>query len=433
VADLARDERLMPSVYLARGERLRIQAHTGYRQVLDGFLPTTGVIGETFRTGRAHRVEDIAADEHYLAAALGVVAEYSLPLRHDGIVIGVLNVESRERLAPEQIEQIEAAAAALEGRIAEVGGPPPESAAQRLARAAAHLTTLSEPAAIASATLDAARDLTSMDSAWLVAPNARVAAGPLGAALLVAPATVAEGLAETTVNGSSFYTVAAWGEEFEALAALYDLGARAVAGARVARRDGRHGVLIAADTAREAVTTEQIELLELLAAHAGSALQTADDLAELRRRATTDSLTGLGHHASFNERLTEARAAEATTAVLIVDVDGFKTINDTSGHQAGDQALRTVAARLSSAVRRGDEVFRIGGDEFAALVRVADADEATGIGHRLRDALVGTGLTVSVGVAVPQAGESDAAVLARADRALYAVKSSGRDGVLLAA
>jgi diguanylate cyclase (GGDEF)-like protein len=280
--------------------------------------------------------------------------------------------------------------------------------------------------------LQAARDLTGMDSALLIGPDVEAASGPLAGALLGAPPEAAEALSSLTAPGSSFHTVAAWGEEFQGLGALYDLGARAVAAVRVARRDGAHGVLLVADTDQAVVATEQIELLELLAAHAGSALQTTADVAELRRRATTDSLTGLGHHASFNERLVAHRAAATRMAVLLIDVDGFKMINDTAGHQAGDRALRTVAARLTETVRRGDEVFRIGGDEFAAIVAVRDEDEATGIGHRLRHAVAGDGITVSVGVALPAEGESDAAVLARADRALYAVKSSGRDGVLLA-
>jgi diguanylate cyclase (GGDEF)-like protein len=89
---------------------------------------------------------------------------------------------------------------------------------------------------------------------------------------------------------------------------------------------------------------------------------------------------------------------------------------------------------MSGALRRGDRLFRVGGDEFAALLAVESAEQALGAAVRLREAVLEArlGVTVSVGVAVPQAGETDAALLARADRALYSVKAADRDGVALA-
>ena len=89
---------------------------------------------------------------------------------------------------------------------------------------------------------------------------------------------------------------------------------------------------------------------------------------------------------------------------------------------------------MSGALRRGDRLFRIGGDEFAALLAVESSEQALGAAIRLREAVLEArlGVTVSVGVAVPQPGETDVALLARADRALYSVKEAGRDGVALA-
>ena len=153
----------------------------------------------------------------------------------------------------------------------------------------------------------------------------------------------------------------------------------------------------------------------------------------LRERAATDPLTGLGHHATFHEALARTHR-RPQTAVVVVDLDGFKRINDTYGHQHGDQVLRAIAAALSGALRRGDTLFRIGGDEFAALLAVADADEALEAGTRLRAAVAEArlGVTVSIGVAVPLPDEADGALLGRADRALYRVKAMGRDGVAVA-
>jgi diguanylate cyclase (GGDEF)-like protein len=118
----------------------------------------------------------------------------------------------------------------------------------------------------------------------------------------------------------------------------------------------------------------------------------------------------------------------------VFDIDDFKLLNDTYGHGHGDRVLCGLADAMSGALRRGDRLFRVGGDEFAALLAVESRDQALGAAMRLRDAVLEArlGVTISVGVAVPQAGETDAAVLARADRALYSVKEGGRDGVALA-
>ena len=156
-------------------------------------------------------------------------------------------------------------------------------------------------------------------------------------------------------------------------------------------------------------------------------------MGSLRERAESDPLTGLGHHATFHEALAGSHR-RPTTAVVVCDIDGFKLLNDTYGHGHGDRVLCGVADAMSTALRRGDRLFRVGGDEFAALLAVETSEQALGAAVRLREAVVEArlGVTMSVGVAVPQAGETDAALLARADRALYSVKAAGRDGVALA-
>ena len=152
---------------------------------------------------------------------------------------------------------------------------------------------------------------------------------------------------------------------------------------------------------------------------------------DLRAQAATDPLTGLGHHRSFQDRL--AGAHIESLAVLVIDVDGFKEVNDRLGHQAGDRLLRRTAAVLADELRSGDELFRIGGDEFAALVRVEDQGDALDLGRRLCAAVRGqAGVTVSVGVGVPGRSEALGDLVARADRALYEAKRAGRDGAVLA-
>ncbi|HEY6694490.1 MAG TPA: GGDEF domain-containing protein [Solirubrobacteraceae bacterium] len=129
----------------------------------------------------------------------------------------------------------------------------------------------------------------------------------------------------------------------------------------------------------------------------------------------------------------EATRRGRSTAVLLADVDGFKAINDTRGHAAGDDVLRAMAALLRAAAPAGGRAFRIGGDEFALVFECDGEAQAEQIGWELRSqARDRLGSTLSVGLAVAGTGESDEAVVARADGALYDVKRQGRDGVRLA-
>jgi len=193
------------------------------------------------------------------------------------------------------------------------------------------------------------------------------------------------------------------------------------------------GALVLASAEPAVVGTDDVELLEQLATHGAACLRTAELMGSLRERAESDPLTGLGHHATFHEALAGSHR-RPTTAVVVCDIDGFKLLNDTYGHGHGDRVLCGVADAMSSALRRGDRLFRVGGDEFAGLLAVESGEQALGAAARLREAVVEArlGVTVSIGVAVPRAGETDAALLARADRALYSVKAAGRDGVALA-
>jgi len=193
------------------------------------------------------------------------------------------------------------------------------------------------------------------------------------------------------------------------------------------------GVLVLASGEPAIVDTDDVELLEQLATHAAACLRTVELLGSLRERAASDPLTGLGHHATFHEALATSHR-RPSTAVVLCDIDGFKRLNDTYGHGHGDRVLCGIADAMSGALRRGDRLFRIGGDEFAALLAVDSKTEALGAASRLRDAVnaANLGVTISVGVAVPHADEPDTSLLARADRALYTVKAGGRDGVALA-
>jgi diguanylate cyclase (GGDEF)-like protein len=157
--------------------------------------------------------------------------------------------------------------------------------------------------------------------------------------------------------------------------------------------------------------------------------------------ATHDGLTGCLNRGAFLDRVDaeceRSRRYSRPVSLLIIDLDRFKDINDALGHQAGDEALRGLAASLLAAVRATDSVGRIGGDEFAVLLLEADGVDAAVTGARLVAAARVTPspapLTISVGAAT-WAGASDdpAALTARADAALYQAKVAGRDRVVTA-
>ena len=159
-------------------------------------------------------------------------------------------------------------------------------------------------------------------------------------------------------------------------------------------------------------------------------------LAVSRKLSLTDDLTGLDNSRSFTAEVDGAIADERPFALLMIDLDQFKELNDTLGHHVGDELLRCVGPRLDSVVREGDVVARLGGDEFGVLVRGAEAEAATVAATRLRSALArpfalaGISLNVgaSVGIAVFPEHATDAGTLLRhADVAMYEAKR-GRTG-----
>ena len=161
----------------------------------------------------------------------------------------------------------------------------------------------------------------------------------------------------------------------------------------------------------------------------------------LTRQANHDALTGLANRSAFFSRLEETLAEpdrrDGTQAVLFVDLDDFKQVNDALGHAAGDEVLSEVAARLADSVRPGDVVARVGGDEFAVLL-AGIPDDALRIAERAVGALrppieiAGRRVRVgaSAGLAVRHEGSDAAGLLREADVAMYSAKSDGKDRVV---
>jgi diguanylate cyclase (GGDEF)-like protein len=172
----------------------------------------------------------------------------------------------------------------------------------------------------------------------------------------------------------------------------------------------------------------------------------------LEFEATHDALTGLLNRRGFEQALQQVIAQSSGTpasqfSLVVADLDHFKDINDRLGHQAGDQVLMVVAARLRDGFRDADVVARVGGEEFAALLRGLDPMAAVQIAERVRENVAGTPvnlggthksktapITISLGVAAfPQDGTSGAGLFHAADQALYKAKNAGRNRVVSAA
>lgn len=165
-----------------------------------------------------------------------------------------------------------------------------------------------------------------------------------------------------------------------------------------------------------------------------------EELRKLREVASTDPLTGTGNRRWFdqemNRRVTQFLRYGNTCSLLMIDVDHFKSINDTWGHDVGDHALKAVTKVIAATLRDTDLLFRVGGEEFAALLPETEISNAIIVAERIRIAVVELmipmefnpiRLTVSVGGAQLLANESMGVWLKRADKALYRAKQNGRN------
>ncbi len=161
-------------------------------------------------------------------------------------------------------------------------------------------------------------------------------------------------------------------------------------------------------------------------------------MADTQLQAATDSLTGLLNRRSFERKLTVLRAGEPTVALAMADLDHFKTLNDTYGHETGDRALRLFADVLRGSFRESDLLCRQGGEEFLIALPSSTAEGARrafdAVRDRLDAALTVAGLpkfTVSIGVIDATTNEDLPELTARADTAMFAAKRSGRDQVIV--
>jgi diguanylate cyclase (GGDEF)-like protein len=206
------------------------------------------------------------------------------------------------------------------------------------------------------------------------------------------------------------------------------------------------GILELSSTESDVFSDRSVLLAQLLAREAAISLENARLYDEIHEQAFRDALTGLANRRLFLDRLSHSldrlrgRSA-ARLAVVFLDVDNFKHLNDRLGHPAGDEVLQSIGERLRIAIRPGDTAARLGGDEFAILLEeVSDSDEALAVAERLIASITAPiplsdgspRIGASIGIALSgTAGDSAEDLLRNADIAMYAAKAAGRGRIEL--
>jgi diguanylate cyclase (GGDEF)-like protein len=420
----------LPSVYLLIGNRLRCQAARGYFQVVDGFPPGTGVIGRVVGSGREIFIPDVSEDPTFIAAIPGLRSEIGVPVRVDGIVVGAVNVESRTSLEVDALHAMQEAAAVLGERLASLGGLPRPSLAQRLAQISLAMTAALTPEEITETALEAAMELSELPSAAIAfldgRPDQVIRRGRLSDVIADWGAAEIEIMRSWVSAGMSSYFPG--GEDIPAAYAfLRATSIKAISVHPMVLRGDLFALLLLVSDDPVPHAPSVVEVLEMLAAQTAASLGVAELVSELSRRAEIDDLTGLGNAAVFASDLRARTASSSPHDTLVcIDVDEFKSVNDSYGHLAGDRLLQALATEMQSVLRGTDRLYRIGGDEFAALITTPGRQETDQVVSRLLDAARRVRTTVSIGTA-PLAGRVPEQARRLADEMLYVAKSRGRD------
>jgi len=209
-------------------------------------------------------------------------------------------------------------------------------------------------------------------------------------------------------------------------------------------KDKVNGIILGDNfVTKKPITKDDIRMLIMLANQAGLAIENSQLFEKTVLRAHSDSLTNLWNHGYFQyllrSELEKAQATKAPLSLIIMDIDNFKIYNDTLGHQAGDEILKTLALLLKNQSRKMDYVCRYGGEEFSIILPQTEKQEALLIAERLRldiekqvfinnETLSDKKTTVSIGLgSFPEDGSSPSELILFADKTLYQAKQKGKN------
>ncbi len=441
----------------------RVRGPEGWEPNVEGrlFSLEDGLCGWAIRHGRPVRVGDVSRDPRYIAGLEGARSNLVIPLIVGHDAVGALNVESRESNAFSAEDEKLLTVLGAQAALAIVAS----RATERLQLRLRELDALFR----ISRLVGSGRELD-----WVLeqileiiqefSPRGRCAILLLGEETGLLEVRCARGYVEGVVGMSVLPGAGITGRCLETgeIVVVHELDTepdyiRGVEGARseVALpllADGKTvGVLNAESKQPAAFGADAIRLLEIVAHQAATVIKATRWFLETARLASTDPLTGLGNRRRFVAELADARRRGERYgerfALAIFDLDRFKSVNDSHGHEVGDRLLAAVAQVLDDGLRDSDVVARLGGEEFGAILMHADEAAAREVSERLRRNVAALALpitedadrgnvraTMSVGIACyPGHDGDDRELFRRADRALYAAKDAGRNRIVVAA
>jgi diguanylate cyclase (GGDEF)-like protein len=449
-------ERCSVTLYERDGDDLVPRAHAGLGTVIERVRIDRGVIGRVFRTGQSALIEDVEKDADFLLFGTDVQSEMAVPVLVDGAVFGVVDVQSAQPLDRFDLELLEPITRRIGAAIREAER---YASAERRAERAETLLDIGvslaaslDPGAVVEAVLDQIARLVPYEGAALLTV---AEGGTLRLADGRGPFAVNAELFEGIEPGDYSLTraMAETGKPFlisdvpthyggATPPAFAWLGSVIVAPLRV---EGQLiGAIMVGGTTRARYTPDDAAIVAELARHAAVALRNAQLHDAVAHAAQTDALTGLFNRGALLERLERelerSRRYGRSLAVIFFDLDRFKNLNDTYGHQFGDRVLRDLARIATRTVRGIDLIGRYGGEEFVAVLPETDGAQALVVAERLRTNVARHRLdlpggeevraTISAGVAVFPADATTMDTLIRiADTALYAAKAAGRNRV----
>lgn len=444
------------TLYERDGDDLVPRAHAGVGTVIERVRIDRGVIGRVFRTAVAALVQESGKDPDFLPFGINVQSEIAVPVLVDGAVFGVVDVQSAQSLDQFDLQLLELITQRISATIQQAER---YASAERRATRAETLLDIGvslgaslDPGAVMEAVLDQIARLVPYEGAALLT---MAEGGKLRLADGRGPFAVNADLFEGIEPGAYSLTRAMTetGKPFlisdvpthyggELPPTFTWLGSVIVAPLRV---EGQMiGAIMVGGTTRARYTPDDAAIVAELARHAAVALRNAQRHDAVARAAQTDALTGLFNRGALLERLEReldrSRRYGRSLAVIFFDLDRFKSINDTYGHQFGDRVLRELARIATRTMRSIDLVGRYGGEEFVAVLPETDGAQALIVAERLRVNVARNRLTlpsgedvratISAGIAVFPADATTMDTLIRiADTALYAAKAGGRNRV----